>query len=66
MLDCFSTALDLAKFMQMYMQKRMYDGKRYLKESTLTEFTRIQYPENNNRRGLGFDKPLIGNDTLAL
>ena len=32
----------------------------------LMKFIRIQYPENNNRRGLGFDKPLIGNDTLSL
>lgn len=62
----FGTANDLAKLMQMYMQKGMYDGKRYVKESTLNEFTKIQFPENNNRRGLGFDKPLIGNDTLSI
>lgn len=62
----FGTATDLAKLMQMYMQKGTYNGIRYLKEATLNEFTKIQYPENNNRRGLGFDKPLIGNDTLSL
>lgn len=62
----FGSASDLAKIMQMYMQKGLYDGKRYLKATTLNEFTKIQYPENENRRGLGFDKPLIGNDTLAL
>jgi CubicO group peptidase (beta-lactamase class C family) len=62
----FGTATDLAKLMQMYMQKGTYNGKRYLKESTLNEFTKIQYPENDNRRGLGFDKPLIGNDTLSI
>ncbi len=62
----FGTALDLAKIMQMYMQKGTYNETRYLKESTLNEFTRIQYPNNNNRRGLGFDKPLIGNDTLSI
>jgi serine-type D-Ala-D-Ala carboxypeptidase len=62
----FGTATDLAKLMQMYMQKGTYDGKRYLRESTLNEFTKIQYSENDNRRGLGFDKPLIGNDTLSL
>ncbi len=62
----FGTANDLAILMQMYMQKGVYDGKRYIKESTLNEFTKIQYPENNNRRGLGFDKPLIGNDTLSI
>ena len=62
----FGTASDLAKLMQMYMQKGTYNGKRFLKESTLNEFTKIQYPENDNRRGLGFDKPLIGNDTLSI
>jgi len=62
----FGTATDLAKLMQMYMQKGIYNGKRYLKESTINEFIKIQYPENENRRGLGFDKPLIGNDTLSI
>ena len=36
------------------------------KQATVKEFIKIQYPENNNRRGLGFDKPTIGNDTLSL
>ncbi len=62
----FGTAKDLAIMMQMYLQKGEYDGKRYLKEETLNEFIKVQYPENHNRRGLGFDKPLIGNDTLSL
>ena len=62
----FGTATDLAKLMQMYLQKGVYGGTRYIKESTLNEFTKIQYPENDNRRGLGFDKPLIGNDTLSI
>ncbi|NOY48744.1 MAG: serine hydrolase [Chlorobi bacterium] len=62
----FGTAKDLAILMQMYMQKGTYNGKQYIKETTLNEFTKIQYPDNNNRRGLGFDKPLIGNDTLSI
>jgi len=62
----FGTATDLAKLMQMYMQKGTYGGKRYISEKILNEFTKIQFPENNNRRGLGFDKPLIGNDTLSI
>lgn len=62
----FGTAKDLAILMQMYLQKGTYNGKRYIKETTLNEFTKIQYPDNNNRRGLGFDKPLIGNDTLSI
>ncbi|WOD45216.1 serine hydrolase domain-containing protein [Hwangdonia lutea] len=62
----FGSATDLAKFMQMLVQNGTYANKQYFKPETVKEFTRIQYPENNNRRGLGFDKPLIGNDTLSI
>jgi len=62
----FGSALDLAKMMQMYVNYGYYDYKQYISKSTLKEFTKIQYPENDNRRGLGFDKPLIGNDTLPI
>ena len=62
----FGSAKDLAIYMQMLVNKGEYNGHRFFKESTVDEFTRIQYPDNNNRRGLGFDKPLIGNDTLSL
>ncbi len=62
----FGTATDLAKYMQMLLQKGRYAGKQYFKAATVNEFIKMQYPENHNRRGLGFDKPLIGNDTLSL
>lgn len=62
----FGTAKDLAILMQMYLQKGEYAAKKYFEEETVNEFIKVQYPENNNRRGLGFDKPLIGNDTLSL
>ena len=62
----FGTATDLAKLMQMYQNFGFYDGKRYISESTVKEFIRIQYPENENRRGLGFDKPLLNNAELGL
>ena len=62
----FSSALDLAKYMQMLIQNGAYNGKQYFKPSTVELFTKIQYPNNGNRRGLGFDKPLIGNDTLNI
>ncbi|WKX78575.1 serine hydrolase [Zobellia laminariae] len=57
----FANATDLAKLMQMYMQYGVYDGKRYISEATLKEFIRVQFPENDNRRGLGFDKPYLDN-----
>ena len=62
----FSNAKDLAIIMQMYLQYGIYDGKRYFKETTVRQFTKLQYPENDNRRGLGFDKPLLNNSELPL
>ncbi|MGI9546074.1 MAG: serine hydrolase domain-containing protein, partial [Flavobacteriaceae bacterium] len=62
----FGTADDLLKMMQLYLNFGLYEGQRYLAETTVREFTRIQYPENQNRRGLGFDKPLINNNQLDL
>ncbi len=62
----FGTAGDLAKVFQMYLQKGYFGGRRYISEKTLNEFSKIQYPDNNNRRGLGFDKPLIDNDKNKL
>ena len=57
----FASANDLAKIVQMYVQFGTYGGIEYLKKSTMEEFTRVQYPQLKNRRGLGFDKPLIDN-----
>ena len=57
----FGTTNDLAKIMQMYLQMGTYGGKQYLSEETMKLFTKIQYPDNDNRRGLGFDKPYIDN-----
>jgi beta-N-acetylhexosaminidase len=53
----FANANDLAKLMQMYLDMGAYGGKRYIGEETLREFSRTQFPENNNRRAIGFDKP---------
>lgn len=57
----FSNSEDLAKIIQMFQNFGEYGGRRYLKEETVKEFARLQYPENDNRRGLGFDKPLLDN-----
>ncbi|WP_420321061.1 serine hydrolase domain-containing protein [Flagellimonas sp.] len=62
----FATAEDMAKIMLFYQNYGEVNGKQIITAETVQEFTNIQYPENENRRGLGFDKPLIGNDTLAL
>ena len=52
----FSNANDLAKLMQMYLQNGEYAGERYLSEEVVKEFTKCQFPNNDNRRGAGFDK----------
>lgn len=61
----FATANDLAKLLQMYLQMGYYGGREIIKKSTLEEFSKCQFPDNNNRRGLGFDKPLLNNATLS-
>jgi CubicO group peptidase (beta-lactamase class C family) len=62
----FGTADDLAIIMQMFAQKGLYAGKQYISKKTMEEFTQVQYPENDNRRGLGFDKPYLNNDQFIL
>ncbi len=58
----FSNANDVAKIMQMYLQKGFYGGKRYLKRKTINKFNTCYYCEKNNRRGVGFDKPQLGDE----
>jgi beta-glucosidase-like glycosyl hydrolase/CubicO group peptidase (beta-lactamase class C family) len=55
----FSTAKDLAIIMQMLMDGGYYGGRQYFAPHVLSEFTRTQFPLNDNRRGLGFDKPQL-------
>ncbi|MBC2845193.1 glycoside hydrolase family 3 N-terminal domain-containing protein [Winogradskyella flava] len=58
----FSNANDVAKIMQMYLQKGFYGGKRYLKSETIDKFNTCYYCESDNRRGIGFDKPQLGEE----
>jgi CubicO group peptidase (beta-lactamase class C family) len=60
----FGSARDLAAIMQMLLDGGVYADKRYLHKSTVRQFTRQQYPMADNRRALGFDRPIPGNDTL--
>ena len=55
----FSSANDLAKLFQMYMNMGSYGGTQLISDYALTEFAQCQYCQEGNRRGLGFDKPLI-------
>ncbi|MEN8817467.1 MAG: glycoside hydrolase family 3 N-terminal domain-containing protein [Nonlabens sp.] len=55
----FSTANDIAKMMQMYLQGGYYGGRQYLKQETIDKFNTCYYCENDVRRGVGFDKPQL-------
>ena len=55
----FSNANDIAKIMQMYLQKGYYGGVRYLKPETLDKFNTCYYCDKKVRRGIGFDKPQL-------
>lgn len=55
----FSNIEDLAKLMQLYLNKGTYNGTQLFSAEAFDEFNRYQYPEKENRRGLGFDKPLL-------
>ena len=55
----FSNANDLAKLLQMWLNGGTYGGVRMLKASTVETFTTQKSP--NSHRGLGFDKPVVGN-----
>jgi len=53
----FSDALDVAVIMQMLLQDGRYGGEMLIDSAVVAQFTKVQFPENKNRRGLGFDKP---------
>ncbi|MGN6568318.1 MAG: serine hydrolase, partial [Flavipsychrobacter sp.] len=51
----FATADDVAAIFQMFLNKGEYNGKRFVKASTIEYFS--QYNSRISRRGIGFDKP---------
>jgi beta-N-acetylhexosaminidase len=56
----FSNANDVAKIMQMYLWKGFYGGKRYFQSEVFDAFNTCYFCENDIRRGVGFDKPQLG------
>lgn len=61
----FSNAEDLAKVWRMLLREGKVDSLQFLRPETIQLFTSTQYPNNGNRRGLGFDKPLLDYDSVA-
>lgn len=54
----FGSANDMAKLGQMWLKKGRYGRQQFFKPETLELFTEKQYADS--RRGLGWDKPVIG------
>lgn len=54
----FSNSQNIAVLSQMLLQMGTYADSCYISRITLKDFSRQQFPLNNNRRGLGFDKPV--------
>lgn len=52
----FANTHDLAVITQMLLDKGSFEGKQLLKPETIKYFTTAPFTNNDNRRGLGFDK----------
>ena len=61
----FANANDVAKMMQLYLQKGYYGGKRYFKKETFNKFNKRYFSDKEVRRGLGFDKPQLNPEIKA-
>ncbi|MDO5607324.1 MAG: glycoside hydrolase family 3 N-terminal domain-containing protein [Capnocytophaga sp.] len=58
----FGNADDVAKMMQMFLQQGYYGGQWYLKPQVVNLFNTCIFCNENNRRGLGFDKPQLSDE----
>ena len=58
----FSNSMDMAKIMQMYLQKGNYGNHQYFSSQTFDDFNTCYFCSEGNRRGLGFDKPQLGKE----
>jgi len=58
----FSNTIDVAKMMQLYLQKGYYGGIQYFSPETFDVFNTCYFCKDGNRRGLGFDKPQLGKE----
>jgi len=56
----FASANDLLKLIEMYRRMGSYGGEQIIAAEVLKEYSSYQFPELEIRRGLGFDKPLLG------
>ena len=55
----FGNSINVAKVMQMYIQKGNYANQQIIESNTINLFNNCYYCEEDNRRGVGFDKPQL-------
>lgn len=55
----FSNSIDIAKMMQLFLQKGNYGNVQFFSASTFDDFNTCHFCAEGNRRGLGFDKPQL-------
>jgi len=60
----FSNAIDLAKILQLYLNKGAYNNLYIFNKKTIKHFTSAPFKEKNNRRGIFFDKPSLDSSKL--
>ncbi|MGY5354156.1 glycoside hydrolase family 3 N-terminal domain-containing protein [Wenyingzhuangia sp. IMCC45467] len=60
----FGNANDVAKMMQLYLNKGEYGGKRFFKSNTFDNFNKSYFRNRNNRRALILDKPSLDSNIL--
>ncbi len=58
----FSNAEEVARIMQLYLNKGYFEGKRYFNADTFDQFNQCYYCHEGNRRGVGFDKPQLAGE----
>jgi len=62
----FGNALDVAKLMQLFLQKGTYGNDIFFSSNMFDEFNKCHFCKDNVRRGIGFDKPEIDDsDTIT-
>lgn len=62
----FASANDVAKIMQMFLNKGYYANYFYISPNTVDLFTKYQFDSIKNRRGLAWDKPVPNDTTKGL
>ncbi len=61
----FGNSNDLCKLMFLYLNKGKYGNEQIIDSKVIESFTKYQFPEEKNRRGIFFDKPDLVNKSNA-